>query len=137
METEIKTRPACLKFLALVLAVIWMGCLSSCGTGPLVGLVYTKVKLPLTVDLNAAPLPAQAPETGRIIEIREPLTGFGLYTRLSSNALGDIARNHGLDPLYFADQEVFSVLGIWKTNRVFLYGEPADNAPDASVAAVP
>lgn len=29
------------------------------------------------------------------------------------------------------DLEVFSILGIWKTNRVFLYGEPADTAASA------
>ena len=56
---------------------------------------------------------------------------------MNSNALGDIARRHGVDPLYFADREVFSILGIWKTNRVFLYGDAAASVPDKTAAADP
>ena len=123
--------------LALLLALAWVGCFYGCGTGPLVGLVYTRVKLPLTFDLDAAPLPARSPETGRVIEVKEPITGFGLYARMNSNALGDIARRHGVDPLYFADREVFSILGIWKTNRVFLYGDAAASVPENTAAADP
>lgn len=104
-----------------------MICLSGCGTGPLVGLVYTNIKQPLTLDLKATPLPVRPPDSDRIIEIREPFSGLGMYTRVSSNAIGDIARQNGVDPLYFADQEIFSILGIWKTTRVFLYGETADS----------
>lgn len=99
--------------------------LSGCGTGPLVGLIYTNVKLPLTLDLKSTPMPAHLPGSDRIIEIKEPFTGLGMYARVNSNALGDIARENGMDPLYFADQEVFSILGIWKAQRVFLYGETA------------
>ena len=112
----------------MLLVMVTMACLSGCGTGPLVGLVYTSVKLPLTVDLKSTPLPAYPPGSDRTIEIKEPFTGLGLYARVSSNALGDIARQYGVDPLYFADQEVFSILGIWKTHRVFLYGEKARGA---------
>jgi hypothetical protein len=108
----------------LGLALMILG-LAGCGTGPLVGLAYTHVKLPLTRDLNATPLPANPPSSDRIIEIKEPISGLGLYARVNSNALGDIARRNGVDPLYFADQEVFSVLGIWKTQRVILYGDTA------------
>jgi hypothetical protein len=97
--------------------------------------VYTNVKLPLTVDLKATLLPERPPDSDRIIEIREPFTGLGMYTRVSSNALGDIARQNGMDPLYFADQEVFSILGIWKTQRVFLYGESA-SGPDLNADRV-
>jgi len=108
-------------------------CLSGCGTGPLIGLVYTQVKLPLTVDLDASPVPSHPPNSDQIIEIKEPFTGLGLYARMNSNALGDIARTNGVERLYFADQEVFSVLGIWKTNRVFLHGEVApDRVGEAS-----
>ena len=87
------------------------------------GLAYTNVKLPLTLDLKATPLPNHPPDSDRIIEIKEPLTGLGMYARVSVNALGDIARQNGVDPLFFADQEVFSIMGIWKSHRVFLYGE--------------
>ena len=115
------TLPSRWKIAWFVLAM--MVCLTGCGPGPLVGLVYTSVKLPLTLDLKATPLSNHPPDSDRIVEIKEPLTGLGMYARVSVNALGDIARQNGVEPLYFADQEVFSILGIWKTNRVFLYGE--------------
>jgi|GEM_PF-1344029 len=117
--------PACARSARLLVVVALGCCLTACGTGPLVGLVYTNVKLPLTSDLRATPLPAHPPGSDRVIEIKEPLSGLGLYARVNSNALGDIARKNGVDPLYFADQEVFGILGIWKTRRVFLYGEAA------------
>lgn len=109
----------------ILLAMAAMVSLAGCGTGPLVGIVYTNVKMPLTRDLKSTPLPAHLPVSDRIIEIKEPFSGLGIYARVSSNALGDIARQNGVDPLYFADKEVFSILGIWKTQRVFLYGETA------------
>jgi hypothetical protein len=117
--------PAPSRFARVMLAMVMMVGLCSCGTGPLVGLVYTNVKLPLTLDLKSTPVPEHPPVSDRIIEIKEPVSGLGMYARVSSNALGDIARQNGVDPLYFADQEVFSILGIWKTQRVFLYGETA------------
>jgi len=119
------TKTARSTVIGFMLAMAVMANLAGCGTGPLVGLVYTNVKMPLTRDLTSTPLPAYPPASDRIIEIKEPLSGLGMYARVSSNALGDIARQNGVDPLYFADQEVFSILGIWKTQRVFLYGETA------------
>ena len=109
--------------LALLMAAVLALGLTACGTGPLVGLVYTHVKLPLTRDLHATPVPSTPPRSKQVIEIKEPVTGLGLYARVNSNAIGDIARQNGIDRLYFADQEVFSILGIWKTHRVILYGE--------------
>lgn len=107
----------------LLIAVALVVCLTGCGTGPLVGLVYTNVKLPLTTDLDNTPVPLNTPNSDRILEIKEPFTGLGMYARVNTNAIGDIARQYGMDPLYFADQELFSILGVWKTQRVFLYGE--------------
>jgi hypothetical protein len=107
-------------------ALAMMVFLCGCGTGPLAGLVYTNVRQPLTLDLKATPVPERPPDSDRIIEIREPFSGLGVHARVSSNAIGDIAWQNGVDPLYFADQEVFSILGIWKTQRVFLYGGTAD-----------
>jgi len=132
METDV-IRPITNKALFLLLATFLMICLAGCGTGPLVGLVYTNVKLPLTKDLRAAPMPADPPGSDRVIEIKEPFTGLGMYARVNSNALGDIARQNGMTQLDFADQEVFSILGVWKTHRVILHGEID---PERSAAAV-
>lgn len=103
-------------------------CLAACGTGPLVGIVYTNVKLPLTRDLNATPVPDGPSGSDRIIEIKEPFTGAGISARVSVNAIGEIALQNGVETLYFADQQYFSVLGIWKTNRIILYGASTGNA---------
>ncbi len=121
-----------------LLMVAVAACASGCGTGPLVGIVYTNVKLPFTRDLANTPVPADLPHSDRVLEIKEPLSGLGLYTRLNSNAFGDIARQNGVDPLYFADQEVFSILGVYKTHRVFLYGKTIpDPSPTPGLAEGP
>lgn len=96
--------------------------LSACGTGPLVGLVYTNVRMPLTLDLDETPVPEMAPHSSRVFEVREPVSGAGLYARVSTNAIGELARENGVTTLYFADQQVVSILGIWKTHQVHLYG---------------
>lgn len=94
-----------------------------CSAGPLTGLVYTHVKAPLTKNLHDTPAPRAMPKSAKIIEVREPITGLGLNARVRSNAIGDIAKDHGLTTLYFADQEFFSILGIWTSHKVVLYGE--------------
>lgn len=133
MGTDV-IRPAMVKVRFFLLTAILMVCLAGCGTGPLVGLVYTRVKLPLTRDLKAAPMPAQPPGSMRTIEVKEPFTGFGMYARVNSNALGDIARQNGMTRLYFADQEVFSILGIYKTHRVILHGNVDPERSDTAAA---
>ena len=111
-----------------LLVFICLLCLMGCGTRPLVGLVYTKVKMPLSRDLNASPLKENA-GIGRVIKIKEPVSGYGIYAELNSNAIGEIAKKHGISKVYFADREIFSVLGIWTTEKVIIYGEldTADN----------
>jgi hypothetical protein len=106
-----------------VVAACLTGLLAGCSAGPLVGLVYTNVRYPLTRNLDNTPMPRTMPKEGKIIEITEPFTGLGINTRLGSNAIGKIAREHGMTTLYFADQQQFSVLGIWKSHKVILYGE--------------
>jgi hypothetical protein len=87
------------------------------------GLIYTDTRYPLTKNLHNTPMPANTPSNGRTLEIKEPITGLGLYARVDSNAIGDIARQNGMQTLYFADQETFSILGIWTTVKTILYGE--------------
>jgi hypothetical protein len=99
--------------------ILLSGCSSS---GPLPGFIYTHVTYPLTADLNAAPVPATPPRDAKIIEVREPISGLGINARLNANAIGEIARAHGIKTLYFADQERFSILGIWTSHKVILYG---------------
>lgn len=87
------------------------------------GLIYTNTRYPLTENLHNTPAPANPPSNGRTLEIKEPITGLGLYARVDSNAIGDIAQQNGMHTLYFADQQIFSILGIWTTVKTILYGE--------------
>lgn len=34
-----------------------------------------------------------------------------------------IAKANGIETVYFADQEMFSILGIWTSHKVIIYGE--------------
>ena len=105
--------------LSAAMLILCTGCSS---TGPLPGFIYTNVTYPLTLDLDATPVPQNMPRDAKIIEVREPFSGLGINARLNANAIGEIARTHGLKTLYFADQERFSILGIWTSHKVILYG---------------
>lgn len=107
---------------ALLLVLLFLPMLA-CAQPPLIGLAYTHVHLPLTRDLRVTQPPDRKPSHQKIVEIKEPVSGVGFYARVDSNAIGDIARTHGLNTLYFADQEIFSLFGILNTVRVDLYGE--------------
>lgn len=109
-----------LRLLAVLFTAIG---LTACGAiGPM-GLIYTNIRLPLTRNLQDTPIPKSNPTIGRVLEIKEPFSGFGIYARVDSNAIGDIARKSGMQRLYFADRQIFSILGIWSTNKTILYGE--------------
>jgi hypothetical protein len=100
--------------------------LVACAQPQLIGLAYTHVRLPLTQNLDNTPVPDGQAPSSRIVEVREPFSGFGIYARMNTNAIGDIAISNGIDELYFADQEIFSILGIWKSLRVHVYGREGD-----------
>ncbi len=104
---------------ALLLACLLCGC----GVPRPRGIIYTNLKLPLTRDLHGAPNPEDKPTSGRTLEIKEPISGLGLYVEVDSNAIGDIARQHGMQTLYWADHQYFSILGVWTTDRTILFGE--------------
>lgn len=108
-----------LKWVVILIVIVLQGCTA----GPLTGLVYSNVRYPLTRDLKPTPMPENTPAFGHIIQVKEPISGYGFYAKVNSNAIGDIAKKNGIKTLYFADQETFSILGIWTTNKVILYGE--------------
>ena len=108
--------------LQLLLLLSLIG-LMGCGMITPSGYIYTNIKLPLTKNLNHTPVPTPDAPTGRVLEVKEPFSGFGFYARVDSNAIGDIAKKSGMETLYFADQEIFSILGVWTTTRTILYGE--------------
>ena len=112
-------------FICLLLSLfILAGCLTFGGMGSdsLKGYAFKFVRVPLTINLDNTPVTIfQA--NGKIIKIEEPFSGQGFYAEFKSNAIGDIAKKHGLKKVYFADLEIFNILGIFKYKKVHIYGE--------------
>ena len=92
------------------------------GHAVLVGAVYTRVKYPLTTDLNHTPTAIDT-GGGKIVRIKEPFSGYGIYAEFNSNAIGEIAKRHGLKTVYYADIERLSILGIWRHDEIIVCGE--------------
>lgn len=86
------------------------------------GNIFTHIRVPYTRNLDNTPV-TNIHANGLIIHIEEPVSGYGLYTEFNSNAIGDIAKRNGLTKVYFADIEIFDVLGIWHHERLHIYGE--------------
>ena len=107
----------------LATATLLVGCSSVPDTPSSVrGIVYTHIRIPLTVDLDHTRV-AGSTGNGRIIRVKEPFTSYGITAEYSSNAIGDIAREHHMTRVDFADMEIFDILGIWRERRLILYGE--------------
>ena len=110
--------------LGALIALLSTGCgtVVKNGHAVLVGAVYTRVKFPLTTDLNQTPA-AVSTGNGKIVRIKEPFSGYGIYAEFNSNAIGEIAKRHGLKTVYYADIERLSILGIWRHDEVIVCGE--------------
>ena len=111
-------------FAGFVLLSFLSGCVSlrPVGTSSLTGIAFTYIKIPLSEDLVDSPV-VVVHSDGKIIQVKEPLSGYGLYAEWNSNAIGDLAQRHGLKEVYFADMEIFSILGIWTHQKVHVYGQ--------------
>ena len=86
------------------------------------GQIFTHIRVPYTRDLNNTPV-TNIHADGIVFHVSEPLSGLDFYVELNSNAIGDIAKRHGLTKVYFADIEIFDVLGIWHHEKLHIYGE--------------
>jgi hypothetical protein len=115
---------------------VFGGCaaLGKVDEGILRGYVYKRVRVPFTSDLHRSPASA-TPAHGKIIQVKEPISGYGIYAEFSSNAIGEIAKRHGLTTVYFADKEIFSILGVWRHDKIFVYGEKAAEGGEGSSPA--
>jgi len=112
-------------FVCLLLSLfILAGCLTFGGmsSDSLKGRVFKFVRVPLTINLDNTPSMIFH-ANGKILKIKAPFSGQGFYAEFNSNAIGDIAKKHGLKKVYFADIEIFSILGIFKYKEVHIYGE--------------
>jgi hypothetical protein len=80
------------------------------------GLLYTHIKKPLDTNMSQTPMIDNNVQ-GDIKHIR-----FYVDVMWDSNAIGDIAKKHGIETIYYADIEMLSVLTIWNRYTVHVYG---------------
>lgn len=109
----------------LATAALSLSLLAGCsiiGNGVPAGFLFTYARIPYTHDLNNTAM-TDFEADGRVVRIKEPLTGYGIYTELNTNAIGDIAARHGIHEVYFADLEILSILGIFNHNKLYIYGK--------------
>lgn len=100
-------------FLLCALAVIVL--LSGCS----VGLVYTHTWQPLTLDMHDT----KVVSTSGAGDVKHLVLIYPQYSAAWDDAaIGDIAKKHGLNELYYADLEYLSVLRIWNQYTVHVYG---------------
>lgn len=102
--------------LGRVLRVGLLTTLTGCGTG----LVYTHVTTPLDLDFNNTPV-ARAGARGDVKTFR-----FRVRFDWGSRGIGEIAKEHGFEEVYYADLETFSLLTVWTRQFVHVYGVQSD-----------
>ena len=95
------------------LAAAALLCTAGCGTG----IIYTETVRPLSTDFHATPF-GERTEKGDVKTIR-----YYVSVSWNENAIGRIAKKHGIDEIYFADLETLSVFfGIWSQRWVRIRG---------------
>ena len=98
-------------------AIALFACLASAlsGCAPL-GLVYSHTFEPLSTNFNETPVVSEHAAG----DVRQ----FNFYVRVlwHGNAIGEIAKQHGFDEVYYADLETLRVLGIWTQQWAHVYG---------------
>jgi hypothetical protein len=94
--------------LALV-ALVCPGCLT--------GLIYSRVTVPLDVNLDETPVQSDyAHESWNTIQ-------YYVQVHWGSDGIGDVAKQYGFTRVYYADLETLRVFGVWTQRTVHVYGE--------------
>jgi hypothetical protein len=100
--------------LSLLLAGCANGVLFSSG-------LYSHTVQPLTINPNPTEVRASMKEAvGRVNQFSYQVVSI----RVGKNGLGDVAKEHGLKTVYFADIERWAaVFGLWQMEVVHVYGK--------------
>jgi len=108
---DLSMKPYRLLVTALVLTMLFSGC------------VYVHTVEPLTVDMDRTSVSGVEKE-GSIQLIAFPyyFTSFGLVA-WGNAAIGEVSKQQGMEKVYYADLETFSVLRIWNQYTVHVYGK--------------
>ena len=81
------------------------------------GFIYTHTTMPLTTNMQNTPIGVEKQE-GSTKQV-----SFQVQARWDTNGLGEIAKQHGLEKIYYADMETFKIFRFWQQNTVHVYGE--------------
>ncbi len=100
----------CLYITLFTAVLMFTGCGST-------GILYTHVTTPLDTNMSQTPSGVSEVEG----EVRELTLYVGIMW--DSNAIGDIAKEYGMETVYYADLEQLRVLGIWNEYTVHIYGK--------------
>ena len=81
------------------------------------GLLYTHIRTPLDINMS------QTPADGK--NIHGDLKHIPFYVDIlwDSNAIGDIAKQNGIETVYYADLETLRILIFWNQYTVHVYGQ--------------
>lgn len=103
--------------------------LSGCAVGyqapvrPPVGLLFTQVKAPLTADFGGNPV---GPGVRKVSRTNTSYVWDALLTGMSfawgDAAVQKIAKEGGIEKVSYADYEIMSILGVYATFTVNVYG---------------
>ncbi len=104
---------------ALVLAPLLSACM--------VGRIYQHTHEPLDTNFSSTPVFTGKDQIGSaaVTHVHVPMTSVQVDLLWNSNAIGDVMKRNGLEEVYYADLETFSILGIWNEYTVYAYGKPA------------
>lgn len=90
----------------------------------ILGGIYSHTVQPLTINRESTDVRKDMKEgRGRVTQIDYPVTA-GLSVRVGKNGLGQVAKEHGITTIYYADLEQWSALfGLWSMEVVHIYGQ--------------
>lgn len=90
------------------------------------GFLYSDTVVPLDENMTRTLLGSHSGSSGTS-QLQDPFV-TGLKVEWASRAIGDAAKNGGVETIQFADLHTISILGgVYKTSTAVVYGEPKFN----------
>lgn len=104
------------------LSLVLLALSTGCGFGPR-GFVYTDMTYPLVTNMERTPVGSKEARISTK-KIKEPVSGLNVSVEWNSRAIGDAARQAGMERIYYADLHTISVLGgLWEEREIVVVGE--------------
>lgn len=89
----------------------------------LFGCLYIHTVQPLTTDMHNTPVGTlEKTDSLKVIAFPTP-SGSQPFVAWDKAAIGEVAKKEGMNEVYFADVERFSILTIWNKYTIHVYGK--------------